>query len=190
MFSTTLSKARHQTISDRVDTSSQQSVVLLRPFAGWSRSAPVLLVALLLWLLATAGLRPLLLPDEGRYASVALGMLHGNWMVPTLNGLPFFHKPPLWYWVDMVSMQVFGVGPFTVRMGSLVGAWIMGATLFFGLRRWHGPEIAAVALGVLATSPFFFVGAQFANHDMLVAGLISAGIWGVVGVVEGVLVGV
>jgi 4-amino-4-deoxy-L-arabinose transferase-like glycosyltransferase len=152
--------------------------------AGWAGSALPVLFMLGLWLTATLGLRPLLLPDEGRYASVALEMLRGSSMVPTLNGLPFFHKPPLFYWVDMAAMHVFGAVPFAARAGSLVGAWLMGAALFLGLRRWHGQRVAVGALGVLATSPFFFVGAQYANHDMLVAGLITAAILALARAVE------
>lgn len=139
-------------------------------------SAPLVLGALAIWLLATLGLRPLLLPDEGRYATVALEMLHGNGLVPTLNGLPFFHKPPLFYWVDMVAMGLLGVGEATARFGSMVGAWIMGACLFFSVRRTHNQQTALVAVAVIATSPFYFVGAQYANHDMLVAGLITVAI--------------
>ena len=63
-------------------------------------SPALLLVLLAVWLLATLGLRPLLQPDEGRYASVAREMLMGDALVPTLNGLPFFHKPPVFYWLD------------------------------------------------------------------------------------------
>jgi 4-amino-4-deoxy-L-arabinose transferase-like glycosyltransferase len=137
-------------------------------------SAPVLLGALALWLLATLGLRPLLLPDEGRYAEVARAMWHGDWLVPTLNGLPFFHKPPLFYWLDIAALQLLGVHEFAGRFGSAVGAWLMGAALFLAMRRWHGARTAALALGVLATTPFFFVGGQYANHDMLVGGLITA----------------
>ncbi len=136
-----------------------------------------LLAALTLWLLATLGLRPLLLPDEGRYANVAREMLVGaapdSWFVPTLNGLPFFHKPPLMYWLDMAAMQLFGTTPFAARVAPLLGAWAMGAALYLALRRWHGARIARIALVVLATSPFFFFGGQYANHDMLVAGLIT-----------------
>ena len=65
------------------------------PLAGWAGAALPALILFALWLMATLGLRPLLLPDEGRYATVALEMLQGNALVPTLNGLPFFHKPPL-----------------------------------------------------------------------------------------------
>jgi len=139
-------------------------------------SAPKMLGALALWLLATLGLRPLLLPDEGRYAEVARAMWHGDWLVPTLNGLPFFHKPPLFYWLDIAAMQLIGVNEFAGRFGSAVGAWLMGAAMFLAMRRRHGARTAAIALGVLATTPFFFIGGQYANHDMLVGGLITAAV--------------
>jgi 4-amino-4-deoxy-L-arabinose transferase-like glycosyltransferase len=141
------------------------------------RTSPALLLGLLaLWLLATLGVRPLLLPDEGRYAEVARAMLHGDALVPTLNGLPFFHKPPLFYWLDIAAMRVLGENVFAGRFGSFVGAWLMGAALLLAMRRWHGPRAAAIALGMLATMPFFFIGAQYANHDMLVGGLIAAAV--------------
>jgi 4-amino-4-deoxy-L-arabinose transferase-like glycosyltransferase len=135
-----------------------------------------LLTLLALWLLVTLGWRPLLLPDEGRYAEVARAMLHGDLLVPTLNGLPFFHKPPLFYWLDIAAMQLVGENVFAARIGSMLGAWLMGAALLLAMRRWHGPRVAALALGLLATTPFFFVGAQYANHDMLVGGLIGAAV--------------
>ncbi|MEP6970761.1 MAG: glycosyltransferase family 39 protein, partial [Betaproteobacteria bacterium] len=125
-----------------------------------------------------------LLPDEGRYASVALEMLHGDGWLPTLNGLPFFHKPPLFYWVDMGAMHLFGVGAFSARVGSMLGGWLMGASMYLAVRRWHSPRLALLALVVLATSPFFFIASQYANHDMLVAGLISAAIVALLRAVE------
>ena len=86
-----------------------------------------MLALLAVWLLATLGLRPLMLPDEGRYAEVAREMLQGDWRVPTLNGLPFFHKPPLTYWVDIAAMQLVGTNHLAVRAGPALGAWLMGA---------------------------------------------------------------
>lgn len=132
--------------------------------------------ALAMWLLATIGLRPLMLPDEGRYVEVAREMLLGDGLVPTLYGLPFFHKPPLMYWIDMAAMQVFGVNAFAARVAPALGGWLMGSAIYLDLYRRAGPRPAAIVLGVLATTPFFFVGAQYANHDMLVAGLITVAI--------------
>lgn len=139
-----------------------------RAAARPSPAPPLLLLAA--WLLATLGVRPLLVPDEGRYVGVAREMLRGDGITPLLNGMPFFHKPPLMYWIDMAAMSVLGVNPFAARLAPAVGAWAMGAALYLALRRWQGEAQARLALGVLATSPFFFVGGQYANHDMLVAG--------------------
>ena len=144
--------------------------------ASTTPPAGFILAALALWLLATAGMRPLLLPDEGRYASVAWAMALGDSGVPLLNGLPYFHKPPLMYGLDALAMKLFGANPFTARVAPALGAWLMGAALLLDLRGRIGPRAAAITLGLLATMPFFFVGAQYANHDMLVAGLITLAI--------------
>ena len=138
---------------------------------------PVLWPAFLLavWLLCTAAWRPLAMPDEGRYASISLEMaISGNWAVPLLNGLPFFHKPPLFYWINAAALKLFGPDPWVARMASLLGAWLMGMGLYLFLRRHATLRLAGWALAVLATQPFFFGGAQYANLDMLVASLISS----------------
>lgn len=136
-----------------------------------------LLTTLAVWLIATLGVRPLLLPDEGRYANVAREMLHGDLLVPTLNGLPFFHKPPLLYWLDMAAMRLADITPFAGRFASMVGAWLMGAALYFAMRRWYDARTAAIALLLIATCPLFFLAGQYANHDMLVGGLICTAIF-------------
>ncbi len=145
----------------------------------WRRrlTSPLALLTLLaLWLLASLGWRPLLLPDEGRYAGVAREMLLRDGWVPLLNGLPFFHKPPLLYWLDMAAMSLLGVNQFAARIAPAMGAWLMGAALYLSVRRWHGERAAIVTLALLATCPGFFVGAQYVNHDMLVAGLITVAV--------------
>ena len=133
------------------------------------------LALLALWLGASAWLRPLMRPDEGRYASVTLEMLRsGDWLTPTLNGLPFFHKPPLFYWLSGAAMKLAGVGEFAARSASLLGAMAGAMALYLFTRRWCGVDSARRALIVLAVQPLFFLGAQFANLDMLVAGCIAA----------------
>ncbi|MDR6537411.1 glycosyltransferase family 39 protein [Variovorax soli] len=137
--------------------------------------AGVALVCLFSWLAATAWLRPLMSPDEGRYAGVAFEMLRsGDWLVPRLDGMPFFHKPPLFYWISAAAMGLLGTSEWPARLPSMVGAMLASGGLFLFLRRWSDPARANLATLVLATMPFFYVGAQFANLDMLVAGCISA----------------
>jgi 4-amino-4-deoxy-L-arabinose transferase-like glycosyltransferase len=141
----------------------------LRPISWWP------LAAVFAWLAATAGLRAFAVPDEGRYAGVAWSMVtSGDWLVPRLDGLPYFHKPPLFYWITATIMQWAGPAEWAARVAPLLGAMLGAAAVYLFARRWHGERFARLALVALATQMLVFVGAQFANLDMLVAGCITA----------------
>ncbi|MFG5778267.1 ArnT family glycosyltransferase [Comamonas sp. J-3] len=128
-----------------------------------------------LWLLALAWLRPLSDPDEGRYAVVALDMLRsGDWVTPHLNGLPFFHKPPLYYWLAAAGFQLLGVHEWVARLPSLLGAWLAAMSLLALLQRMAGALEAKAVVLVFVTLPFVYLAAQYANMDMLLAGCMSA----------------
>ncbi|MEI7429548.1 MAG: glycosyltransferase family 39 protein [Betaproteobacteria bacterium] len=138
-------------------------------------SARVFLTLCALWLGLSAGIRPLTLPDEGRYIGVAWEMLNsGNWLVPTLDGMPFFHKPPLFYWITALGLKLFGANEWAGRLAPMLAALTAAITLHIFVRRYVNQWTANLAVAVLATLPFFYVGAQFSNLDMLVAGMISA----------------
>jgi 4-amino-4-deoxy-L-arabinose transferase-like glycosyltransferase len=138
--------------------------------AGLMSSRAALPVALFAWFAITAWVRILSIPDEGRYVGVALEMLwSGNWLVPTLDTLPYFHKPPLFYWLTAASLATFGINEWAARLPSLLVATGCAYGVFLFVRRWVGAAHAKLALLVLATTPFFYGGAQFANLDMLVA---------------------
>lgn len=137
----------------------------------------VLLVSfvIFIWMAATAWSHALILPDEGRYVGVAWEMLRsGNWLTPTLDGLPFFHKPPLFYWITSASIFIFGVNEWAARAAPILGAWLGAFSLYLFMRYWCGKTAARMTVLVLVTQPLFFIGGQFANMDMLVAGFITA----------------
>jgi len=116
-----------------------------------------------------------MLPDEGRYVGVAWEMLQsGDWLTPTLDGLPYFHKPPLFYWITAGSLGLFGPNEWAARVAPLFGAWLGAMSIFLFLRRWWSRRAAHLALVALLMQPLFFLGGQFANLDMLVAGCITA----------------
>jgi 4-amino-4-deoxy-L-arabinose transferase-like glycosyltransferase len=133
--------------------------------------------AALLWLSFSLGARNLTLPDEGRYVGIAWEMLRsGNWLIPTENGLPFFHKPPLFYWLTAASMNRFGTGAAAARLAPLLAAALGALGLYRVARHWAGEPAARWSVLVLLTEPFFFGGAQFANLDMPVAACIALSI--------------
>ena len=81
------------------------------------------------------GQRPLIMPDETRYAEIPREMLStGDWVVPRLAGLRYFEKPPLGYWVNTTSISLLGEHEFAVRLPSAVAAGLT-ALLVFGFAR-------------------------------------------------------
>ena len=140
----------------------------------WSWPRPALAwVVVLVWVVGLAAFRPLAVPDEGRYVGVAWEMLQrGDFLVPTLDGLPFFHKPPLFYWVTAAALAVFGPHEWAGRAAPLLGGLLCLFSVWALAWRWLSQDVAARILPVLATTPLLLLGAQYANLDMLVAGLI------------------
>lgn len=144
---------------------------------GYQPSHELLLIAIIcvMWLGLTQGMRSLSVPDEGRYVGVAWEMLRsGSWFTPTLDGLPYFHKPPLFYWITALSIKLLGLNLWAARVAPMLGALLAMLSSYVFIRRWMSVSIARTALIILATCPFFYGGAQYANHDMLVAGCITA----------------
>ncbi|MFN3876480.1 MAG: ArnT family glycosyltransferase, partial [Flavobacteriales bacterium] len=54
--------------------------------------------------------------DEINFAELAREMLvSGDWLRPQMGFVPFHEKPPLFIWLQAMSMKVFGVGGFAAR---------------------------------------------------------------------------
>ena len=140
------------------------------------RTWGVWLLPALLFVLAT--LRPLALPDEGRYAEVGRWMwMTGDWLTPRLDGIPFFHKPPLLYWLEAAAISAMGATPWAARAVVAAHACLMWALLVLCARYIAGGDVARRASWMLASSLAFLVGGQYINHDMMVATWMGVAIW-------------
>ena len=125
-----------------------------KPLRGW---LAVIVPAALLLLLAA--LRPLAVPDEGRYADISRWMLvSGDWLTPRLDGLPFFHKPPLTHWLQAASMAVLGVTPWAARVPGVLLATLMLAGVSLAGRRLADAALARRATWMLGASGGFLIG--------------------------------
>lgn len=114
-------------------------------------------------------------PDEGRYASVAREMLEtGDFVTPKVNGVIFFDKPILYYWLQAAAMTVFGVNDWALRFfPALLG--ILGSLFIYTTGRLlYNRRVGILAACALATSVLYYSGAHFANMDLEVAVFISA----------------
>ena len=149
----------------------------LRPVTEQRKSWLTLSVLFLL-LLAFAAWRPLALPDEGRYGEVGRWMLQsGDWLVPRINGIPFFHKPPYLYWLEAASMAVFGAHAWAARLVPALHAGLMLLALYLSARHLASEVVARRAVWMLGSSLSFLLGGQYVNHDMVVAAWIGVAIW-------------
>jgi 4-amino-4-deoxy-L-arabinose transferase-like glycosyltransferase len=134
-----------------------------------------LLVFGLLWL-AALGRRSLLSPDEGRYATLALNMLHsGDWVTPRLNGLLYFEKPPLQYWAGTLSFITFGVNEFAARLwpglAGIATVFLVGHTarrLWGEAAGWHALLIAGSTTWIVGNSHFLALDAGLTGALTLV----------------------
>lgn len=89
----------------------------------------------LAYLLPLGG-RDLFVPDETRYAEVPREMIaSGDWAVPHLNGLRYFEKPTLGYWVHAGSLLLFGENNFAVRFPSALSVGLSALLVFFLIRK-------------------------------------------------------
>ena len=95
-------------------------------------------------------------PDESRYAQIPREMLaHGEWIVPTLQGEPYLDKPPLVYWLIMLSYQLFGVSALSARLVPALAVHLTILLSYLFARRWLGEKSAFRGAMVLTLAPAF-----------------------------------
>lgn len=99
----------------------------------------LLFIAISAFYLWGLGYLPLVGPDEPRYAQVAREMLaRRDLITPTIGGMPWFEKPPLLYWMMMLSFRVFGVSEHAARLGpALCGLMTAGFIYWIGRQIGH-----------------------------------------------------
>ena len=127
----------------------------------------VALVAAALYLLRLGG-APFVDPPEGFHAQVAREMTRlGDWITPHINGVRYFDKPPVLYWLMAGSFSVAGVGEVTARVWSAlaaVGIAVVTARLGFIL---GGARLALLAgLLVIANLGMYLYG-RLVKPDMI-----------------------
>jgi 4-amino-4-deoxy-L-arabinose transferase-like glycosyltransferase len=135
----------------------------------------VLLGLTLLLMVLQTGKTPLFEPDEGRYAEIPREMLAtGDFVTPRLNGVLYFEKPPLHFWLVAGSMALLGQNEWAVRLpGMLASAGMVLLTVGFARRRW-GLRTALLAGIVTGTSVLVFVLARIAIIDPVLSLALSA----------------
>ncbi len=137
---------------------------------------PLLLLLLLvaLWF-GFLELRGLYFPDEGRYAEIPREMLaSGDWVTPRLNGIPYFEKPPLQYWVTAAIFAFAGEDEWTPRLGPAIAGFLAVLAVWGTARHLYSRRAAWMAAAVLGGSCGYFLANQFVTLDVTLTALLTA----------------
>jgi 4-amino-4-deoxy-L-arabinose transferase-like glycosyltransferase len=134
------------------------------------------------------GTRPLSVPDEGRYAEIPREMLvlH-DFVTPHLNGVKYFEKPPLFYWLQAGAIKalnpliiriehglnkpksdhsLLSISEWTVRLPNAIVA-LLGCLLVYASGRILFERRAGLLSAIiLASSLLYFAFARMVTLDM------------------------
>jgi 4-amino-4-deoxy-L-arabinose transferase-like glycosyltransferase len=150
-----------------------------RPRRGWNPRSVSLIV--LAWLILHIGglFTPGLLDDvDSVYLQIAREMLQRHdYVTPTIDGIRFFDKPPLMYWLAAGSFHVFGVHDWAGRLPLalltlvlLLATYALGLRLFAGISPAAHPDRAALYSALaLATCIGPYLYTRFYIPDIVVA---------------------
>ena len=122
--------------------------------------------------------RPLASPDEGRYSEIPREMAaSGDWVTPRLNGVQYFYKPPMFYWMQTLSIEAFGVNRMSLRFPNSLMAVLGLAITYLAVGAMSGRKAGLFSAAVLGTSIFYFAMGNIITLDMTVSVFISASLF-------------
>src|SRR5210317_207834 len=134
-----------------------------------STHLPVLLLLIFLSFFAHLGSVPLFDADEGAYSEVTREMLENqDFTSILLNGMPFPHKPPLFYWAQAASIKILGLNEFGLRLPSAIAALLWAAAIFLFTRRFFDTRSAWYATLFMISSFFVTIVGRAATPEALI----------------------
>ncbi|MBV8216417.1 MAG: glycosyltransferase family 39 protein [Verrucomicrobia bacterium] len=110
---------------------------------------------------------PLIDRDEPRFAEASREMRQsGDFVIPRVNGEYRFDKPPLIYWCQVSSTQLFGESDFSVRLPSVLFAAATAVLTAIWGARLYGPKIGLCSGIIFGTCLQLFIHGRAAVADM------------------------
>lgn len=121
------------------------------------------------------GGRPMVAPDEFRYAEIPREMLaSGNFAQPRLMNMRYYEKPVLGYWMTAGSFKVFGENAFALRLPAALGAGLAALLIALLVQQTLRDErIAALAAVLYLACGLAYGIGTFAVLDSQLTGFVT-----------------
>lgn len=113
------------------------------------------------------GNHPLAAPDGARYAEIPREMVvTGDYVTPRLNGIKYFEKPPLFYWLQAASIKALGTNELSVNLTNMLLALGTVILIYLTSRILYGRLAGFLATAVYATSALVFALTRVVTLDV------------------------
>lgn len=120
------------------------------------------------------GTRALGAPDEARYSEIPREMVAtGHYITPRLDGVIYFEKPPLFYWLQTFSIRLLGLNQWSLRFWTAFFAVLGCVAVYVMGRSLYGRRSGLLSAMVLGTSFLYFGMGHVITLDMAVSVLLS-----------------
>ena len=138
----------------------------------------ILIALAALLYVGTIGSGDLYSQTEGQYAGAAREMVETHqWLLPTNDGIPRLQKPPLLYWLIIVSFKLFGINTAAARLPGALAVVASVALIFLIGEKlmdyWHGFIAGLIYLSCCGT----FLLARIVMPEPLVGAFIAGAIF-------------
>lgn len=102
---------------------------------------------------AGLGSVPLFDVDEGAFSEATREMLaSGNYLTTYLYGEPRFDKPILIYWLQALSVKLFGLNEFAFRLPSALASTVWGGAVYLFVSRMFDRRTAFISTAIMVLS--------------------------------------
>lgn len=146
--------------------------------ASWLGDCLLILLIAGVWCCGLLGVRPLSNPDEGRYTEIPREMAaSGDFVTPRLNGVKYFEKPPLLYWLSATAFRAAGLNEFTARLANGLFAVLGILATYLAARSLYDRTTGITSAIVLATSLLYHGLSQILLLDMAIAATMACALF-------------
>jgi 4-amino-4-deoxy-L-arabinose transferase-like glycosyltransferase len=102
----------------------------------------------------------------------------GNWMVPTIGGMPWLEKPPLAHWlVAAIGAFAGRIDETAARLPSAAAALFLAAFIMALATRHHGRAIGTLAAAVCLTTFWLIQRGRLADADIQLTAILAGTFW-------------
>lgn len=142
---------------------------------SWLIDLSLWFVILLAIYSAFLGSYPLGVPDESRYCEIPREMVvNHDYITPRLNGLLYFEKPPLFYWLQTLAIKTLGTSEWAMRFPTAFMAVLGCLMTYVVTRKLYDRATASLATLILSSSLLYFAMGHLITIDMTLSVLLTA----------------